>query len=157
MDEYRYTRKPGRTTGYQVTQHRSNRAKEGLYHGKDIRFGNNVSFSIKKTRRTWMPNVQNKRVWSFALDGWIRFKMTTTALKAIDVAGGIDNYLLGLDEAQVQDSNYVTKQRNLVASALFHQGLLRESAIKRLGYHKNPPLPPVVEGASSDEDDVHLQ
>ena len=35
-----------------------NRADRGLYGGKEILFGNNVSHSMRHTRRTWKPNVQ---------------------------------------------------------------------------------------------------
>jgi hypothetical protein len=70
--------------------------------------------------------------------------MTTRAMKEIDNIGGVDMYLLSMDNATVQDSNYVTKIRSLIASKLFHQGLLHEVIIKKLGYHKNPP-PKVVE------------
>ncbi len=65
--------------------------------------------------------------------------MTTTALKAIDDCGGIDNYLLQLDHRLVEDSNYVTKIRELIASTLFHDGKLSEKFTKKLGYHKCPP------------------
>jgi len=158
---YRFTRRPGKQTGYGRKKHRSNRAKRGLYHGKDVQFGNKVSFSVRKTRRRWMPNVQNKRVFSLVLDEWVRFKMTTTALKQIDRAGGIDNYLMGLDDAQVADSNYVTKQRNRIAAALFHKGELSEKIVRRLGYHKNPPAPLTPADAAdaqagADAEDAHL-
>ena len=111
----------------------------GLFHGKDVQFGNNISHSGKKTRRKWSPNVIDKRVWSDALNDWVKFKMTTRALKEIDNYGGIDNYLLELDKKSVSDSNYITKVRGMIASKLFHQGLLGEKYIKRLGYHKTPP------------------
>ena len=64
---------------------------------------------------------QNKRVYSEALDNWVRFRMTTAALRAIDNAGGIDTYLLQLDNRLVDDSNYVTKIRRLIGSTLFHK------------------------------------
>jgi ribosomal protein L28 len=121
----------------------------GLFHGKDVRFGKSISHSHAKTNRRWDPNVINKRVWSFALNDWVRFKMTTTALKKIDNYGGVDNYLLALDENSVKDSNYVTKMRNLIASALYHQGKLDQRVIRRLGYHKNPPPMP---NATSDQE-----
>ena len=47
---------------------KSGRSQRGLYDGKDVRFGNNVPFSLKKTRRRWNPNVQHKRVYSEILD-----------------------------------------------------------------------------------------
>jgi hypothetical protein len=89
--------------------------------------------------------VQNKRVWSDALNDWVRFKITTKALKEVDNVGGIDNYILSLDERQVADSNYVTKMRGLIATSMFHNGSLAASVIKRLGFDKNPPAPLVAE------------
>lgn len=111
----------------------------GLYHGSDIRFGNSISHSHSKSKRSWHPNVFSKRVWSFALDDWVRFKMTARAMKAIDDYGGIDNYLLRLDEETVQDSRYIAMMRDKIAAVKFHQGNLHEKIIKRLGYHRSPP------------------
>ena len=87
----------------------------GLYHGKDVQFGKSIApHSKTKTLKKWLPNVINKRVWSDTLDDWVRFKMTTTALKKIDYIGGIDNYLLSLDNKSVALSNYITKMRNII-------------------------------------------
>ncbi|PON73037.1 Ribosomal protein [Parasponia andersonii] len=71
------------------------RAKRGIFAGRHIRFGNRVSEDGgNKTRRTWKPNVQEKRLFSYILDRHIRVKVTTHALRCIDKAGGIDEYLL---------------------------------------------------------------
>ncbi|XP_061355306.1 large ribosomal subunit protein bL28m [Gastrolobium bilobum] len=71
------------------------RAKRGLYAGRHIQFGNTVSEDGgNKTRRTWKPNVQEKRLFSYVLDRHIRVKVTTHALRCIDKVGGIDEYLL---------------------------------------------------------------
>ncbi|CAN0027139.1 unnamed protein product [Ectocarpus sp. 8 AP-2014] len=72
----------------------SKRSQIGLYGGKDIGFGNTISFSHKKNRRTWKPNVQKKALYSETLDEWIKFNLTTHALRCVDRAGGIDKYLL---------------------------------------------------------------
>ena len=79
----------------------SNRSKRGIYAGKDIRFGNNISFSHRKTRRTFKPNAQRKRLWSETLGCWLRFNLTTHALRCIDRAGGIDAYLLKTPDAKL--------------------------------------------------------
>ncbi|GLU20974.1 hypothetical protein SLE2022_371450 [Rubroshorea leprosula] len=72
-----------------------NRAKRGLYAGRHIQFGNRISEDGgNKTRRCWKPNVQEKRLFSYILDRHIRVKVTTHALRCIDKAGGIDEYLL---------------------------------------------------------------
>ncbi|GKZ01097.1 hypothetical protein MPSEU_001061300 [Mayamaea pseudoterrestris] len=75
-------------------RYRSNRSRRGLYDGKDIRTGNNVSFSMKSTRRTFKPNSFKKRVYSEILDAMIPFHLTASTLRSIDKAGGLDNYLL---------------------------------------------------------------
>ncbi|XP_044463019.1 uncharacterized protein LOC123193984 [Mangifera indica] len=72
-----------------------NRAKRGLFAGKHIQFGNRISEDGgNKSRRSWKPNVQEKRLFSYILDRHIRVKVTTHALRCIDKAGGIDEYLL---------------------------------------------------------------
>ncbi|XP_019177624.1 PREDICTED: 54S ribosomal protein L24, mitochondrial [Ipomoea nil] len=71
------------------------RAHRGLYAGRHIQFGNQVSEDGgNKTRRNWKPNVQGKRLFSYILDRFIRVKVTTHALRCIDKAGGLDEYLL---------------------------------------------------------------
>ncbi|KAK0571218.1 hypothetical protein LWI29_012614 [Acer saccharum] len=72
-----------------------NRAKRGLFAGKHIQFGNRISEDGgNKSRRFWKPNVQDKRLFSYILDRHIRVKVTTHALRCIDKAGGIDEYML---------------------------------------------------------------
>ncbi|OWM77269.1 54S ribosomal protein L24, mitochondrial [Punica granatum] len=71
------------------------RANRGIFAGRHIRFGNRVSEDGgNKSRRSWKPNVQEKRLFSYILDRHIRVKVTTHALRCIDKAGGIDEYLL---------------------------------------------------------------
>ncbi|KIL66049.1 hypothetical protein M378DRAFT_161276 [Amanita muscaria Koide BX008] len=59
------------------------RSQLGLFHGKLKQYGNNVPFSKNKTRRTWLPNVQRKRVYSETFDQMVRLKITTRALRSI--------------------------------------------------------------------------
>ncbi|KAG8637575.1 hypothetical protein MANES_15G137600v8 [Manihot esculenta] len=47
-----------------------------------------------RSRSTWKPNVQEKRLFSYILDRYIRVKFTPYALRCISKAGGIDEYLL---------------------------------------------------------------
>ncbi|GFH54518.1 hypothetical protein CTEN210_10994 [Chaetoceros tenuissimus] len=88
-------------------RNRSNRSRRGLYDGKDIRTGNNVPFSLKKTKRTFKPNVFKKRLYSEILDEMIQFHVTTSALRSIDKAGGLDQYLLedGMSRGLIQPGN----------------------------------------------------
>ena len=59
------------------------RSQLGLFHGKTRQSGNNVPFSKHKTKRTWLPNVQQKRLHSDALGENLKLKLTTRALKTI--------------------------------------------------------------------------
>jgi large subunit ribosomal protein L28 len=56
-----------------------------------------------KTRRTWSPNIQSKRLYSNALQKFIRVKVSTRALRTIDKVGGLDEYLLGDKAARIRE------------------------------------------------------
>ncbi|KAI0786911.1 hypothetical protein C8Q75DRAFT_251642 [Abortiporus biennis] len=79
---------------FQLVSQPFKRAQLGLFQGKTKQYGNSVPFSKHKTRRSWLPNIQNKRLFSEALGKNIQIKVTTRALKTIKKHGGIDNYLL---------------------------------------------------------------
>ncbi|KAI0365424.1 hypothetical protein BV20DRAFT_973315 [Pilatotrama ljubarskyi] len=59
------------------------RAQLGLFQGKTKQYGNNVPNSKHKTRRTWLPNVHNQRLFSDALQQYVRLKVSARALKTI--------------------------------------------------------------------------
>ncbi|KAG5648428.1 hypothetical protein DXG03_005002 [Asterophora parasitica] len=69
------------------------RSQLGLFQGKMKQYGNNVPFSKHKTRRTWLPNVQRKRLFSESLGEDVRVKLTTRALRTIKKHGGLDKYV----------------------------------------------------------------
>ncbi|KAF9554991.1 hypothetical protein CPC08DRAFT_613976, partial [Agrocybe pediades] len=73
------------------------RSQHGLFQGKMKQYGNNVPFSKHKTRRSWLPNVQQKRIPSEILGEKVRMKVTTRALRTIKKKGGLDNYLKTTD------------------------------------------------------------
>eukprot|EP00658_Telonema_sp_P-2_P009475 TRINITY_DN13542_c0_g1_i1.p1 TRINITY_DN13542_c0_g1~~TRINITY_DN13542_c0_g1_i1.p1 ORF type:complete len:123 (+),score=30.83 TRINITY_DN13542_c0_g1_i1:229-597(+) len=79
---------------HQLVRGGMGRAKRGLFEGKEIMFGNNVSFSKRRTRRNWKPNVQTKRLWSDTLEKRVEFRVTAHALRCINKAGGLDEFLL---------------------------------------------------------------
>ena len=76
----------------------------GLYGSAKIRYGNKVSPKNEiKTRRPWRPNVQQKRLWSKALDKYLRLRVTARVLRTIDKCGGLDEYLLGDKPARIRE------------------------------------------------------
>lgn len=55
--------------------------------GKRAMFGNNVSFSINKTKRRFDVNLSKKRFYIPEEDRWITLRVSTRALKAINKKG----------------------------------------------------------------------
>ncbi|CAO3687049.1 unnamed protein product [Rhizopus microsporus] len=97
------------------------RAQRGLFGGKHIQFGNN-----KKTRRSWLPNVQNKNLYSETLSKFIELKVTTSVLRTIDKKGGLDKYLL-----ETKDKNlFSEKALELKAKILRQQKVQAKIAEK---------------------------
>eukprot|EP00249_Psilotum_nudum_P006338 c19649_g1_i1 orf=261-1082(+) len=84
------------------------RALRGIYAGRHIRFGNKVSEDGgNKTRRCWRPNVQKKRLYSVALDRYVRIRVTTHAIRCIDKVGGLDEYLLRIPDNKLENERFV--------------------------------------------------
>ena len=63
--------------------------------GTSVMSGHKVSHSQHKTKRKFLPNLHMVTLISEALGQSHRFRVTTTALKTIEVKGGFDNFLLG--------------------------------------------------------------
>ncbi|MCA9953816.1 MAG: 50S ribosomal protein L28 [Ardenticatenaceae bacterium] len=55
--------------------------------GKGPLTGNNVSFSQKKTRRRFLPNIQTKKIYVPELDRHVRIKMSVRAMRTVDKIG----------------------------------------------------------------------
>ncbi len=55
--------------------------------GKGPMTGNNVSFSQKKTKRRFLPNIQIKRIYVPELDRHVRIKMSVRAMRTVDKIG----------------------------------------------------------------------
>ena len=60
--------------------------------------GNNVSHSNIKTKRRFLPNLQNVSMISDALGRSFRLKVSTNALRSVDHRGGLDAFLLKAKE-----------------------------------------------------------
>ena len=76
--------------------------------GKGVLTGNNVSHANNKSRRRFLPNVQNVTLLSEALGRGIPFKVATSALRSVEHAGGLDTFLL-----KASDTDLSLKARRL--------------------------------------------
>ncbi|WP_336249786.1 50S ribosomal protein L28 [Stomatohabitans albus] len=55
--------------------------------GKKPVSGNNVSFSHKKTKRRFEPNLQNKRYWVPSEQRYVSLRLSTKGMRIIDKRG----------------------------------------------------------------------
>ena len=62
--------------------------------GKKVMTGNNVSHANNKTKRKFLPNLNNVSLVSEKLDLTVRFRISANALRSVEHAGGLDNFLL---------------------------------------------------------------
>jgi large subunit ribosomal protein L28 len=49
--------------------------------------GNNVSHANNRTRRRFMPNLQQRRFWVESENRWVSLRLTNAALRTIDKKG----------------------------------------------------------------------
>ncbi len=54
--------------------------------------GNNVSHAHNKTKRRFLPNLQNHRIWVDSENRWIKLRISNNGLRIIDKLG-IDQVL----------------------------------------------------------------
>ncbi|MGI9440788.1 MAG: 50S ribosomal protein L28 [Parvibaculales bacterium] len=62
--------------------------------GKKVMSGNNVSHAVNKTRRKFLPNLQQVSLPSDALGKALKFRVSAAALRTVEHRGGIDAFLL---------------------------------------------------------------
>ncbi|SOB81026.1 LSU ribosomal protein L28P [Sphingomonas guangdongensis] len=62
--------------------------------GKGRQVGHNVSHANNKTKRTFLPNLQNVTLLSDALGTSVRLRVSTHGLRSVEHVGGLDNWLL---------------------------------------------------------------
>ncbi|HPV45876.1 MAG TPA: 50S ribosomal protein L28, partial [Methylotenera sp.] len=60
--------------------------------GKKPMVGNNVSHAQNKTKRRFLPNLQNRKFWVESENRWVSMRITNAALRTID-KNGIDSVL----------------------------------------------------------------
>ena len=61
--------------------------------GKTRQVGNNVSHANNKTKKTFLPNLQNVTLLSDALERSVKLRVSTHGLRSVEHVGGLDNWL----------------------------------------------------------------
>jgi len=62
--------------------------------GKSRQVGHNVSHANNKTKRVFLPNLQNVTLMSEKLDRSYKFRVSAQGLRSVEHNGGLDNWLL---------------------------------------------------------------
>ena len=73
--------------------------------------GNNVSHANNKTRRRFLPNLQESSFFSDVLAAQIRLRLTANGIRTVEHNGGIDSYLLETPDRKLTVETIVIKRR----------------------------------------------
>ena len=84
--------------------------------GKGRQVGQNVSHANNKTKRVFLPNLQNVTLMSEALDRSFKFRVSTNGLRSVEHNGGLDNWLLKTPESKLS-AGAIKVKRELVKKA----------------------------------------
>ena len=85
--------------------------------GKSVLTGNNVSHANNKTRRRFLPNLQETALLSDALGHQVRLRLTVHAIRTIEHNGGLDAFLLGTPDTKLPAEARQLKKRIAKAQA----------------------------------------
>ncbi|QDH12979.1 50S ribosomal protein L28 [Formicincola oecophyllae] len=79
--------------------------------GKGVLTGNNVSHANNRSRRRFLPNLQEASLLSEILSAPIRMRVSTQGLRTIEHNGGLDAFLLGTPNRKLTPEALVIKRR----------------------------------------------
>ncbi len=79
--------------------------------GKGVLTGNNVSHANNKTRRRFLPNLQESSLLSDILGTSIRLRLSTRAIRTVEAKGGIDAFLLNTPDRRLTAEARALKRR----------------------------------------------
>ncbi|MBL3571781.1 50S ribosomal protein L28 [Rhodovulum sp. BSW8] len=78
--------------------------------GKGPMTGNNVSHAHNKTRRRFLPNLNEVTLISDVLGRAFKFRVSAAGLRTVDHRGGLDNFLAKARDAELSDKALKVKK-----------------------------------------------
>ena len=81
--------------------------------GKKPMSGNNVSHANNRTRRRFIPNLQNVKLYSGTLQKYINLNITVRTMKTVEKNGGLDSYLIKTSNRNLADAAIKIKKQIL--------------------------------------------
>jgi large subunit ribosomal protein L28 len=85
--------------------------------GKGVLTGNNVSHANNKSRRRFLPNLQEASLLSDTLGSSVQLRVSTRGLRTIEHNGGLDAFLISTPNRKLPEEAQVIKRRVLRAQA----------------------------------------
>ena len=81
--------------------------------GKKPISGNNVSHANNRTKRRFIPNLQNVKLYSGTLEKYINLNITIRTMKTVEKNGGLDSYLIKTSNKNLADTAIKIKKQIL--------------------------------------------
>ena len=72
--------------------------------GKGPMVGNNVSHANNKTKRRFLPNLNDVTLQSETLGRGFKLRISASALRTVDHRGGLDAFLMKAKDAELSDN-----------------------------------------------------
>ena len=81
--------------------------------GKKPISGNNVSHANNRTKRRFIPNLQNVKLYSGTLQKYINLNITIRTMKTVEKNGGLDSYLIKTSDKKLAGTAIKIKKQIL--------------------------------------------
>ena len=81
------------------------------FTGKAVQSGNNVSHANNKTRRRFLPNLQEISLISDTLGTRVRVRLSTHGIRTVEHNGGLDAFLLNTPNRNLPEEAQALKRR----------------------------------------------
>ena len=91
-------------------------SKRCVITGKAVMTGNNVSHANNKTRRRFLPNLQDTSFFSEALGRGIKLRVSVHGMRTVEHKGGIDAFLTSTAKTKLDEK--LRPYKKLVEDAL---------------------------------------
>ncbi len=85
--------------------------------GKGPMTGNNVSHANNKTKRRFLPNLQDVSLQSEVLGRTFKLRISSAALRTVDHRGGLDAFMAKAKDAELSDGALKIKKEISKAQA----------------------------------------
>lgn len=82
--------------------------------GKAVMAGNNVSHANNRTRRRFLPNLQQASFFSEILGQMIKMRISTRGIRTIEKKGGFDAYIQNTTSSKLPQE--VARYKKLIAA-----------------------------------------